>query len=473
MQKHWRTCGVLPGGSTEALLSWMVLFGLAGQLTSPLRAGPPQTPEKGRLFIQSFGISDYEHPSWPPLENARRDAVEIAKFFGEELGFKVLEEVPEEETTKEVILNQIRSELGNRVRPHDTAVIFFAGHGSADAGQTYLVDIANQLLPLADLLAAANSLSAERVMVIIDSCKSGLEIGSIVLRDSRERQVGARARILLTSASGGQQAQDGGGPGRLSLFTGHLLRSLRFRGCDASDRDGICTSSDIIRHVREAVSSASGQAQMPGSGRFGDDQQGKLEIRVDVHEANLWENVGVPDEVDRLRALRTYLEHYPSGLHVEKARKKIEELSSGLLRRDKLVVSDLGAHHGLFPANAIQHEAAGVRSWYRWIPARSLEPGFWIGETEVTVEEFETWAKQNPLRAPGFNRGWKKKRQPIVNIPWQTAEQFCRSRGGSLPTQDQWEYAGCTTQNGQRQKYPWGDVLYTRISFLAVLGRIR
>jgi formylglycine-generating enzyme required for sulfatase activity len=99
--------------------------------------------------------------------------------------------------------------------------------------------------------------------------------------------------------------------------------------------------------------------------------------------------------------------------------------------------------------------------------------GFAIDATEVQVSEFEkflgggwhddhnwsvqglAWRKVNPrgagreLRAAG-----RDGRHPVVSVTWYEADAYCRSVGGALPTEAQWERAAC---NGQPGPYPWGS----------------
>ena len=74
---------------------------------------------------------------------------------------------------------------------------------------------------------------------------------------------------------------------------------------------------------------------------------------------------------------------------------------------------------------------------------------FWIDRYEVTNEQFNFFGGQS-------SRGstWTDNNLPREHVNWDEANAFCELRGGSLPTEAQWEYAARGPDN---LVYPWGN----------------
>lgn len=94
---------------------------------------------------------------------------------------------------------------------------------------------------------------------------------------------------------------------------------------------------------------------------------------------------------------------------------------------------------------------------------------FDIQQHEVSWDEYDTWRKENdkawfdPPSSVSTNPEVRAP-YPVVGIPWSAARRYCQSIGGSLPTEEQHEWAA---RGPFLRTYPWGakpiDTSRTRV----------
>lgn len=92
-------------------------------------------------------------------------------------------------------------------------------------------------------------------------------------------------------------------------------------------------------------------------------------------------------------------------------------------------------------------------------PREVFVDGFFIDRDEVSVADYRTCVAAgacdlDPLIS-GDERyirdGW-----PMVNVTWHEAQDYCRWRGGRLPTEAEWERAA--RGDDPRAMWPWGEL---------------
>jgi formylglycine-generating enzyme required for sulfatase activity len=110
--------------------------------------------------------------------------------------------------------------------------------------------------------------------------------------------------------------------------------------------------------------------------------------------------------------------------------------------------------------------AAQPADWVHIPAGAKVENPFEMGRTEVTVRQFETFAKATGYRTTaeveGSARTWRapgfrvEPRQPVVYVTVDDARAFCAWAGGRLPTNEEWEHAA---RAGASTRHYWGDVI--------------
>jgi TPR repeat protein len=254
----------------------------------------------GHQYVVAIGIDHYAN--WPVLSTAVSDATGFAKLLTSKFGFEyAVEPLTEKNATRDAIRSLIDDDLRGRLKPEDSLVIFFAGHGTtrndrigdgvrpvgfivpvgahADADQRW-----SDYLNVEEMLRIISTLPASHILVILDSCHSGMALGSkfSTSRDDMRLQRDMLVKVsrkVISSAQGDQNAADRGPLPDHSLFTGLMIQGLTNGKAD-SYSSGFVTASQLGAYAQHEVGIAEGSRQTPLFGSFDLDEGGELIIHM-------------------------------------------------------------------------------------------------------------------------------------------------------------------------------------------------
>jgi uncharacterized caspase-like protein len=207
-------------------------------------------------------IGNDRYDSLPDLNNARRDATDIAEQL-RKLGFETELKTDVTERT----FGRTLARFGAMLEGADVGLVFYAGHGIQVDGRNYLVpsdgrveveeDLPYEAIPADRLLSVMREAGTPLNIVILDACrdnplpqrtrsaKRGLAVVQV--------PAGAEGTAILYSAGPGQVAEDGP-PGGNGVFTAALLEVLGQPGL---------VLEEVFKIVNRRVREATGNTQKP------------------------------------------------------------------------------------------------------------------------------------------------------------------------------------------------------------------
>jgi uncharacterized protein len=260
----------------------------------------PATGPHGHHYVVSIGIDHYQN--WPILKNAVSDATGFAKLLTGSFGFEyAVEPLTEKDATRDHINSLIDDELRTKLKPDDDLIIFFSGHGTTrkpragyptnsagfivpvEARAPSDVEHWNDYIGIDQFLETVSSLPSRHILVILDSCHSGIALGSHFVNrtpDGNHFEKDMRARVsrnVIVSARDDQLSADAGPISGHSLFTGLMIKGLTTGQADAS-KVGFITATQLGAYLQYVVGFAANSHQTPQFGAFDRDAGGELII---------------------------------------------------------------------------------------------------------------------------------------------------------------------------------------------------
>ena len=208
---------------------------------------------EGKRYAILVGIDRYDRPDINPLRCAVADAHALAGAF-RELQYDKVFELTSNDAGSDDYPNRVNvlfrlDWLRQRVKPEDTVVFFFAGHGvqqedksvkeppvfllTKESDARSLVTLTNSACPASEITRILNQMQARRILVVYDACRSNVRadrgaddnpMSLDLARKLTPAQSDTRSCLVtLFSCSPGQRAYESASHG---YFTASLLRGL-------------------------------------------------------------------------------------------------------------------------------------------------------------------------------------------------------------------------------------------------------
>src|SRR5687768_5637069 len=261
-------------------------------------AGADSLKRKGTAYIIAVGVNEYANPQYN-----LKYAVADARSFGDEMrrkqtqlgGFERVEviELLDANATKENILSVIKRLTGvpgpptlkaspgdglKRVEPEDTVIIYYAGHGTAQAQRFYLIPhdlgytgdrtklteaglktMLSHSISDVELEAAVEGLDAGHLLLIIDACNSGQALEAEEKRRGPMNSKGLaqlayeKGMYILTAAQSFQAALEAAQLGHGYLTYALVEEGLKTPVADAEPKDGVLIAREWLNFATERV----------------------------------------------------------------------------------------------------------------------------------------------------------------------------------------------------------------------------
>lgn len=271
----------LPPGETEVSLRAVVTDdeGLEGweeiRLHRKLAA-----PTRGDLYVLAVGVSCYRSSRFN-LQYASRDAEAFAGLWSPNQGGQYRKVVVTRCLDGQATLPRVREALtglASRAGRQDTVVLFLSGHGlQLPNGRFYFatheVDpstparLEATALPWTLLESTLARVQAKRVLLFLDACHSGGQLGERQATTERlAERLARRSGVLVFASSRGGQYSYELGERRHGAFTAALLEGLGEGRADLEidgKRDGRITVEKLLTYLRARVPELTEGMQTP------------------------------------------------------------------------------------------------------------------------------------------------------------------------------------------------------------------
>jgi hypothetical protein len=279
--------------------------------------------EKRQNFLLVIGIDEYLSPNWSNLNNAVRDAKDVAKLLIERYGFELLgQPLYNAKATRENI-SQLFANAVTQLMEGDNLIIYFAGHGFMNPMTRkgfwvpYEADLKpTEMISNSEIKDFIEVLPAKHILLLSDSCFSGTFITRTrgILKTEAYTNLGQKkSRWVLTS--GHEETVSDGKSGEGSPFARNLIRFL------AENINSYASVGELVRYVCAMTISASSQRPQGAAISNVGDEEGQLIFRLEAEfvKTNVLKSDGNPATQilrNELRAVYRAKSNYAAGKEV-------------------------------------------------------------------------------------------------------------------------------------------------------------
>ena len=229
---------------------------------------------KAKNYLFVVGINEYE--SWPKLNNAVKDANDIASTLMSHYGFDFSNVVmlKNEQATRSNIYKSLRS-LIEQITPQDNVLIYYSGHGYYDEllNEGYWVPVEGKVgstgdyLSNSDLLKIIGTMNSQHTFLIADACFSG-SLFSDSKRGYADNVEKFRSRWGL--ASGRLEVVSDGSLNQNSPFTSTVIEFLK------NNEKEKFVASELIQYVKVKVAEKADQTPLGNPLKGAGDEGGEF-----------------------------------------------------------------------------------------------------------------------------------------------------------------------------------------------------
>jgi formylglycine-generating enzyme required for sulfatase activity len=385
----------------------------------PVPTADAQAFQRAPKIALLVGVGKYpQYSGIGALQYPGRDVAALAAQL-EAQGYTVIP-MTDAEATRSAVRGALRNIKEVLDQKDGTLVFFFSGHGWAPAGRNFLAaydadasGLTDSGLALDEVLKLMADTGAKRRVAWIDACRNepGKSLPSSRTFAALNRAEGTR--VLFSTRAGRLSFENA--ELKQGVFTHFLIRALQG---EAAGSDGLVTFRDIVDYVTDGVQAwglRRGDLQIPYEVAGGEASGDFLIARAKVVE---------PVAVERGPQVGDVRINPKDGL-------RYAWVPAGTFR--------MGCSEGDSECNDNEKPARDV----------TLSKGFWMGQTEVTVDAYKRFVSATGRAMPGepalrdrkLNPRWNSGSMPMVNVDWNDAKSYCEWAGARLPLEAEWERA--------------------------------